>query len=97
MAKISGKYILGTGVVVEYAINDGVAVMTCNYAKQLQGIYFKAKAAGKKVEWNYRKNAMIEKFDCTAEEFKKKLDIDFSTAKDKQVEAIKWAKENVKK
>ena len=96
MAKVNREYMLSPGVVVNIAINEGVAVMISNYAKELEKIYFQAKKDGKNVQWDYRKHAMIEMFDCSIEEYVSMLDKDYETSKIKQAEAQKWALENKK-
>ena len=97
MAKINKKFQLGQGVEVNIAINDNIAVSTSNYGKEMLKFFHQAKAKGKDVTFDYRRNAMIERFNEPIEEYEKKLEIDYNTAKEKQKEAKIWAKENIKK
>jgi len=94
MEKIIKNYELGSGVQLKAVISDGIAIIISNYATEWRKQYFEAKKAGKDVIWDYRRNAMIEKFEGkTAKEIEGLLDQDYKTAKKKQIEAGKWAKE----
>jgi hypothetical protein len=77
MAKINKTLEMGGGIIIKVAIDDGKAIMVSNYGKEMLKLYYKAKEAGKKVSYDYRRNAMIELFDEPAEEYSKKIDIDY--------------------
>lgn len=96
MPKITRELDIGGGYKLKIGIDDGIAVMTSNYGKEMQKIYFQAKQAGKNVEYDYRTNTMIEKFEGTAEDFAKKIDIDYKMALFKQQGIIKSTKEKQK-
>jgi hypothetical protein len=59
VAKINKEIDIGNGVILKIAINDGIAVLTSNYGKEILRFYHQAKEAGKNVEYDYRRNAMI--------------------------------------
>jgi len=90
MATIKKEIEMGLDIKLFLIIDDGIAVMTSNYANQLKGIYFKAKQNGQNVSYDFRRNAMIEKFPgIKAEEIARRIDIDTQTAFKKQKETIK--------
>lgn len=93
MTRINKEYQLGGGIVLKVGIENGVAVMISNYGKEMEKIYHKTKQAGKKVDWDYRRQAMIEQFDISDEEYAKLLDRDFATAKVEQLKVQKFAGE----
>lgn len=97
MAKINKTLDMGGGITIKVAIDDGKAVMVSNYGKEMLKIYWKTKEAVKSVTYDYRRNAMIELFDDTAEEYSKKIDKDYLNGMKQQKEVIKKTKEDLKK
>jgi hypothetical protein len=100
--KIQKIYNLGNNVIVSVSItpvsiNESIAIMSCNYGKELIKIYFMARKNGKDVFFNKRTNTMIEKFDIPISEYEKKLDADYKTALIEQKKAIDFSKELIKK
>jgi len=93
METISKLYELGNGVLLKAKIADGIAIIISNVATEWRKQYFMAKKAGKDVAWDYRKNAMIEKYPGkSAQEIEGLLDQDYKTAKKQQKIASEWAK-----
>ena len=80
MGKIIKNFEISPGVSIKAVIDDGMAILLCNYERELYKIYIKAKEDGKDVQWHYRKHAMIEKFSIPKEDYEKNLDIDYQTA-----------------
>lgn len=96
MAKINKKLDIGGGIELKIAIDDGKAVMVSNYGREMLKIYYKAKEAGKKVSYDYRRNAMIELFDCSIEDYEKALNKDTITAFNEQKKVMDKTKEDLK-
>ena len=93
MAKIIKNLDMGGNITIKVAIDDGKAVMISNYGKEMVKIYFKAKEAGKQVSYDYRRQAMIELFEGTAEDYSKKIDKDYITGMNEQKKVQEKAKE----
>jgi len=96
--KITKNYELGNGVMLKAVIDDGIAIIISNCATEWRKIYFQCKKDGKNVIWDFRKNAMIEKFeDKTAQEIEVLLGHDYKIAKHEQRKAMNKIKLENKK
>jgi hypothetical protein len=97
MARIKKEVDLTGGFKLTLMIDDGIAVMGCNYAKALLNIYFEAKKKGQAVSYDFRRNIMTEKFPgVKAERIEEMLDHDITIAHKKQKEAIDAKKVELK-
>lgn len=96
MAKINKTLEMGGGIIIKVAIDDGKAVMVSNYGKEMLKIFWKTKQSGRNVSYDYRRNAMIELFPESAEEYSKKIDADYLTGMSEQKKVMEKSKEDLK-
>lgn len=90
MTKIKKTLDIGGGYRLIVSIDDGIAMMTSNYAKALIKVYFQTKKdhPEKNISYDYRRNVMIERFDISKEEYSKNLDADVLRSKKAQKETM---------
>lgn len=88
--RIKKEVNMGLGYKLYLAIDDGIAVMTCNYPDAIKKIFEESKKHNINVSWDVTNNAMIEKFPgLKAEEIEGMLDTDINKAHKKQKEVVK--------
>jgi hypothetical protein len=83
MEKIYKEINLCNGLILKIIIDDGIAILSGTYGKEILKFYYQAKEQGKKVVFDYRKNVMIEYYDgLKANEIEKLIDQDIKSAKE---------------
>jgi hypothetical protein len=88
--RIKKEVNMGLGHKLYLAIDDGIAVMTCNHPEAIKKMFEEMKKQQMNISWDVTNNAMIENFPgLKAEEIEEMLDRDINTAHKKQKEVIR--------